>query len=98
LLPFFGNIISVIYNVFIANKILKSAEKFPENIQTKFRFLLRDLKRKGPVQKHWPNFSKIGTDKYHCHLSYRYVACWTYYKKTTAVEVYYAGTRENAPY
>jgi hypothetical protein len=38
------------------------------------------------------------TPLYHCHLSYRYVACWTWRKKEIVIEVYYVGSRENAPY
>ena len=50
------------------------------------------------MQNSWPNFSPLGKDKFHCHLNYRYVACWTYEKETITIEVYYAGSREKAPY
>lgn len=46
----------------------------------------------------WHNFSPLGKDKYHCHLNYRYVACWTYKQGEIIIEVYYVGTREKAPY
>lgn len=36
--------------------------------------------------------------KYHCHLKYNWVACWIWEKGTFIVEIYYAGSRENAPY
>ena len=49
-------------------------------------------------KKDWANYSKIGKDKYHCHLSYSYVACWNYEKSGITIEVYYVGSRENAPY
>ena len=37
-------------------------------------------------------------DQYHCHLSRDWVACWSYAKTSKTIEVYYAGSRENAPY
>lgn len=50
------------------------------------------------MQKNWPNYSKLGDSKYHCHLAYSWVACWSYEKGEIKIEVYYAGSRENAPY
>lgn len=77
-----------------ANKILsKYAHKA-------FAQLLMDLEN-GPNAYHWPNYSKLGTVKYHCHLKKghpTYVACWTADKKNQVIEVYYAGTHEKAPY
>ena len=35
-------------------------------------------------------------NEYHCHLSYHWVACWRHEKETIEIEVYYAGSRENA--
>jgi hypothetical protein len=52
----------------------------------------------GPIQKSWRNFSPLGDDRYHCHLNYRYVACWTCRRNEIVIEVYYAGSREKAPY
>jgi hypothetical protein len=37
-------------------------------------------------------------NKYHCHLSNKWVACWKNEKDSIIIEVYYAGSRENAPY
>ncbi len=36
--------------------------------------------------------------EYHCHLTYRYGACWSCEKDEIEIEVYYAGSREKAPY
>lgn len=44
------------------------------------------------------NYSKLGPDNYHCHLSRKWVACWTNENGTLTIEVYYAGSRESAPY
>ena len=49
-------------------------------------------------QPTWKNYSKLGKNKYHCHLNYRHVACWTAEKETITIEVYYVGSREKAPY
>lgn len=35
---------------------------------------------------------------HHCHLNYRYVACWTCRRNEIVIEVYYVGSREKAPY
>lgn len=52
----------------------------------------------GPMQPAWPNFSKLGPHKYHCHLAYSWVACWKFDKGNILIEVYYVGHRKNAPY
>jgi len=70
----------------------------PKDIQFKFESLVNDLREKGPIRKEWPNFSKLGKNEYHCHLSYKWVACWYYENDSLIIEVYYAGSRENAPY
>lgn len=70
----------------------------PLSIQDKFTLLVEDIKKFGAIQKGWQNFSDLGNNKYHCHLSYRWVACWRWEKDTFIVEVYYAGSREKAPY
>ena len=33
--------------------------------------------------------SPLGQEKYHCHLNYRYVACWFCAKDEIQIEVYY---------
>jgi len=73
-------------------------EKAPEEVFILFGQLLADLTEKGPVQPAWPNYSKLGKDRYHCHLAYRWVACWYHAANSVLIEVYYAGSREDAPY
>ena len=70
----------------------------PEKIRQKIVLLIDDLEEKGPVLKKWANFSKLGENEYHCHLAHKWVACWRHEKKSILIEVYYAGSRENAPY
>ena len=86
------------FRVKIKNKALKTAEKMPAHIQEKLAALVQDLRDKGPVQSGWPNYSKLGDDDYHCHITSKWVACWYCKDKTLFIEVYYAGSRENAPY
>jgi len=86
------------YKVGIKKSVLKNLKKIPKGAQETFLLLQKDLKEKGPVQKEWPNYSKLGGNKYHCHLKYHYAACWKYEKGTIIIEVYYVGSREKAPY
>ncbi len=80
----------------------KSAEKriskAPETIQILFQELVEDLEANGPFQPAWPNFGRLEENRYHCHLAYSWVACWYCEKDSVEIEVYYAGSREGAPY
>ncbi len=86
------------YKVTIKRKVAKGLNKLPKNIQKLLFLLIDDLKADGPIQKSWHNFSPLGENKYHCHLNYRYVACWTWRRGEISIEVYYVGSREKAPY
>jgi len=86
------------YEIKIKKKALRGLEKLPENVRKLLFLLVEDLKADGPIQKSWRNFSSLGKDKYHCHLNYRYVVCWTCHKGEIVIEVYYVGSREKAPY
>jgi hypothetical protein len=86
------------YQVLLGKRLLKQIERMPSGMQDKLGNLVEDLKLGGPVQTMWPNYSKLSLNKYHCHLSYKWVACWYHEKGTVRIEVYYAGSRENAPY
>ena len=86
------------YTVIIKRKIERQLEKLPLKVQDAFYELIEDLRESGPVQSAWPNFSQLMNDEYHCHLNYRYVACWRHEKGTIIIEVYYVGSREKAPY
>jgi mRNA-degrading endonuclease YafQ of YafQ-DinJ toxin-antitoxin module len=81
-------------------KVLNLIQKMPTLEQKKLVNLIDDLKTKGPIQTGWNNFSQLGKNKFHCHLSYKWVACWKYIEdeEIKIIEVYYAGSRENAPY
>jgi mRNA-degrading endonuclease RelE of RelBE toxin-antitoxin system len=85
------------YRVFIKKRVLKNLTKLPSDVQQRFKTLLAVLVETGTAVG-WHNFSKLGENRYHCHVSYHYVACWIVEKETVTIEVYYAGSRENAPY
>jgi mRNA-degrading endonuclease RelE of RelBE toxin-antitoxin system len=78
--------------------VLKGLKKLPPSIRDTFFLLVKDLEDEGPTQHRWPNYSKLGKKKYHCHLTRSWVACWEYEKGDIKIEVYYAGSREKAPY
>jgi len=86
------------FQVRISKKVLKSIERLPSAIQKKFKYLVDDLREFGPIRPNWPNYSKLERDRYHCHLSRSWVACWKNEKKTILIEIYYVGSREKAPY
>ena len=86
------------YEVRIKRRVERGLYKLPLSAQETMDDLLRDLEELGPIRKDWSNFSSLGKNRYHCHLSGSYVACWTWEKGTTLIEVYYAGSREDAPY
>lgn len=86
------------YRIIQKKKILKAVAKMPKEQQFLYATLIKDLRVKGAIQTQWPNFSALGKNKYHCHLSYHWVACWQETVKGIELEVYYAGSRENAPY
>jgi mRNA-degrading endonuclease RelE of RelBE toxin-antitoxin system len=86
------------YQVRIKKKVEKGLGKLPADVRKLLFLLIEDLKDEGPVQGGWRNFSPLGANRYHCHLTYRYVACWSWYNGEIEIEVYYAGTREKAPY
>ena len=86
------------YDILVKKRTIKDIEKLPAAIQKKLAMLIDDLKERGPIRSDWPNFSKLGKDTYHCHLSHKWVACWYFEEDSVIIEVYYAGSRENAPY
>jgi len=68
------------FEVKIKKKASRGLIKLPDNVQKLLFLLIEDLKADGPIQKSWNNFFPLGDDRYHCHLNYRYVACWIYRK------------------
>ena len=86
------------WRVYYRKKVEKSVRRMPLREQKLFANLVEDLEAKGPIRREWRNFSKLDDDQYHCHLTYSWVACWRVYADFVEIEVYYAGSREDAPY
>lgn len=87
------------WTVQIKRKMLRKVEELPERIQLRFAALKNDLQNSGPVQTTWQNYSKLSETQHHCHLTIHYVACWQVLSDNEMrMEVYYVGSRENAPY
>ncbi len=86
------------YKVNVKKKVIKNFKKMLEDVQEKMATLLMNLRDKGPIRSEWPNYSKLSKDLYHCHLARKWIACWQCEKNSIIIEVYYAGSRENAPY
>jgi mRNA-degrading endonuclease RelE of RelBE toxin-antitoxin system len=86
------------YKVVFNKNVAKNLERIPQKIRERFFVLAEQLIEKGPIASNWANYSKLDSKKYHCHLSKSWVACWTYEKGSIQIEVYYVGSRENAPY
>lgn len=86
------------YEVRVAKGTRRRLDKAPAFVRDKFAALMLDLEASGPVQTTWPNYSKLGENEYHCHLARKWVACWRSERGSVVVEVYYAGSREDAPY
>ncbi len=86
------------YLVTIKKFAEKNARKMPKPEQIKLIQLIAALKESGPIQPSFMHYSKLSENNYHCHLSTHWVACWKFEKKSLTIEVYYAGSRESAPY
>lgn len=94
-----SDIISLMkFKVNIKKKAEKGLDKLPKQVKQLLFLLIADLQNSGPIQKDWHNFLSLEKGKYHCHLNYRYVACWSNSKEEILIEVYYVGSREKAPY
>jgi mRNA-degrading endonuclease RelE of RelBE toxin-antitoxin system len=92
----------MIWTVAMSPKARKSYGKLPKRVQDQAQFLMGDIEQNGPVRGDWPNYSKIGKTRHHCHLKKgrpTYVAVWVEHADgVRIVEVEYVGTHEGAPY
>ena len=87
------------WTVMIKRRMERKIAELPQGIQDRFAALKTDLENDGPVQPSWSNYSRLSETRHHCHLTYRYVACWQVLSNNEmTMEVYYVGSRENAPY
>lgn len=87
------------WKVAFTAKANKQVTKLPKRERDILVALVQDLQITGAVLPDWSNYSKLGKNTYHCHLSYKWVACWSVEDKNIRlIEIYYVGSRENAPY
>lgn len=91
------------WNVTYKKSTEKSIKKLPKRFQEILARLIKEIEILGPQRYNWPNFGKLKgrDDEYHCHLKKSrptYVVCWKVEKNIIAVEIYYVGTHEKAPY
>jgi len=90
------------WEVILKKKIVKNIKKLPVSVQEQFKALMLELRTTGPVQKGWPNYSKIQGTKncHHCHIKKgkpTYVVVWRELIQKK-LEVTYLGTHEKANY
>ena len=74
----------------------------PNNVKKQLFLLLKEIEISGPVRGNWPNYSKLGKNRHHCHIKKgrpTYVAVWEEQDAAIKiVEVVYAGSHEKATY
>ena len=90
------------WTVTISKKAAKGCRALPAAVGEALVLLLTDLEELGPVRGDWPNYSKLGPGRHHCHIKKgrpTYVAVWEEQDgEVKLVEVTYVGTHEKAPY
>ena len=90
------------WEVRLKRKAEKQAEKLPVPVRASLTILIRDLEIKGPIRGNWPNYSRLGFNRHHCHIKQghpTFVAVWEVLdNEIKLIEVTYAGTHEKAPY
>ena len=88
--------------VTISGKAAKNIKRLPLAVQKALALLMQDIQDGGPVRGDWPNYSKLGIGRHHCHIKKgkpTYVAVWEERAgQVRLIEVTYAGTHEKAPY
>ena len=83
----------------LTKKAAKQVVKLKPKLQDTLKALMQELSEQGPVRGDWPNYSKLSDGSHHCHLNYNHVACWQVVdSQIKIIEVYYAGSRKDAPY
>ncbi len=83
-------------------RVAKSVPGLPARVRDALVALIREIEVEGQVRGNWPNYSKLGNRRHHCHLKKgrpTYVAVWEEVgTEVRLVEITYAGTHEKAPY
>ena len=90
------------WHVYLSKRVVKQVQKLPEYVKASLVALIREIEESGPIRGNWPNYSKLGINRHHCHLKKgktTYVAIWQVIdRKIYIVEITYVGTPEKAPY
>lgn len=90
------------WTVRVTGKAEKGIKRLPLAVQKALVLLMQDIEDGGPVRGDWPNYSKLGIGRHHCHIKKgrpTYVAVWEELAgQVRLIEVTYAGTHEKAPY
>lgn len=90
------------WTVTVSRKAVKGCRALPSAVAKVLELLMLELEKHGPVRGDWPNYSKLGPGRHHCHLKKgrpTYVAVWEERNgQVKLIEVTYAGTHEKAPY
>jgi mRNA-degrading endonuclease RelE of RelBE toxin-antitoxin system len=90
------------WTVTLSSRVAKGCKTLPKAVKKALALLLTDIEDSGPVRGDWPNYSKLGHGRHHCHIKKgrpTYVAVWEENnEKVKLVEVTYVGTHEKAPY
>jgi len=88
--------------VTLSRRTDKSLDYLPNTVRGALALLISDIEAGGPVRGDWPNYSRLGQRRHHCHLKKgrpTYVAVWEELDTgIRLVEVTYVGTHEKAPY
>jgi hypothetical protein len=91
-----------LWTVKLGRKANKSLDKLLKAIGNILALLMADIEVDGLVRSDWPNYSRLGDRRHHCHLKKghpTYVAVWEETEVgVRLVEVVYVGTHEKAPY
>ena len=80
----------------------RSLDFLPNPVRDALALLISDIEAGGPVRGDWPNYSRLGQRRLHCHLRKgrpTSVAVWEELDtEVKLMEVTYVGTHEKAPY
>jgi len=67
------------WDVKISRKALKGLAKLPNPVKKQLFLLMKEIEISGPGRGNWPNYSKLGMHRHHCHIKKgkpTYVAVW----------------------
>jgi len=57
------------WQVDLNKKVARQIQRLPVKTAKENLFaLLRDIELHGPVRGNWPNYSKLGQGRHHCHI------------------------------